>query len=304
MSKNYFKSYVWLIDLLQRYERLTLKEIQGHWMRSSLNDDKKEIAPRTFSNHIESIRDVFGIEIRCDRRDNTYFIYNDDEVKGDGIREWMMEALSLNNLLGESAGLKNQIMFEAVPSSYKHLHTIIDALRGNRTLNISYQSYKMSEPRCFILKPYFVREFKRRWYLFAAREGGDGRSPHMYALDRMLTAEIGKEHFEISGKFSSEEYFSNIYGVRNYDDSEAISIELKAYGAQAKFFRSLPFHNSQEEITTEADYVIFRYRFIPDFDFMQDVLSFGPSVEVLKPESLRQEIFNMILRMKRIYEIV
>ena len=76
MAKNYFKSYIWLIETLQSRGHLTLRDIQSLWLRSSVNDEQKELAPRTFSNHIKSIEDIFGIEIACDRRDNTYYIRN------------------------------------------------------------------------------------------------------------------------------------------------------------------------------------------------------------------------------------
>ena len=76
MAKNYFKSYIWLLETLQTRGRLTLKEIKDLWMRTSINDDKKELATRTFANHVTAIADIFGIDIVCDRTDNTYSIEN------------------------------------------------------------------------------------------------------------------------------------------------------------------------------------------------------------------------------------
>ena len=135
MAKNYFKSYIWLLETLQSRGHLTLRELQSLWLRSSVNDEQKELAPRTFSNHIKSIEDIFGIEIACDRRDNTYYIRNEDEIGGRGIRNWMLAALSLNNLLNESAGLKDRIIFENVPSSQKYLSTVIQAIRDGKAIN-------------------------------------------------------------------------------------------------------------------------------------------------------------------------
>ena len=109
-----------MLETLQSRGPLTLKELQGLWLRSSVNDEGKELATRTFHNHIQSIADIFGIEIACDRRDNTYYIDNGSEIGGSGVRNWMLEALSLNGLLNESAGLKDRILFEDVPSSPDH----------------------------------------------------------------------------------------------------------------------------------------------------------------------------------------
>ena len=63
MAKNYFKSYIWLLETLQSRGPLTLKQIQELWLKSSVNDERKPLAPRTFANHIASIADTFKIYI-------------------------------------------------------------------------------------------------------------------------------------------------------------------------------------------------------------------------------------------------
>ena len=76
MAMNYFKSYIWLLETLQSRGPLTLNEIKELWLRSSINDERKELATRTFANHVAAIADIFGIDIVCDRKDNTYHIDN------------------------------------------------------------------------------------------------------------------------------------------------------------------------------------------------------------------------------------
>jgi hypothetical protein len=292
MAKNYFKSYIWLLETLQSHGHLTLKELQSLWMRSSVNDEYKELAPRTLSNHIQSILDVFGIEISCDRSDNTYFIENEDEIGGGSIRNWMLEALSLNSLLNESAGMKDRIIFENVPSSQKHLTTVIQAMRNNKVLDVIYKSYQKQEEEQLTLEPYCIREFKNRWYLYAHKAGIEG--PHMYALDRMLSAEVGEKSFKMPSKFSPSDFFSGVYGVRVYPDMKPETVILKAASMQANYFRSLPLHSSQEEIECTEEYSIFEYFLTPDYDFKQDVLSFGTRVEVMEPGHLREELGEIV----------
>ena len=106
MAKKYFKSYIWLLETLQSRGPLTLKEIKSLWLDSSVNDEGKNLATRTFANHIHAIADIFGIDIKCERKDNnTYHIENAGDMNGRGIRNWMLNALSLNSLLNESAGM-------------------------------------------------------------------------------------------------------------------------------------------------------------------------------------------------------
>ena len=292
MSKNYFKSYVWLLETLQSRGPLTLKEIKQLWMNSSANEDGKELATRTFANHIASIADVFGIDIVCDRRDNTYYIENKEDLDGRGIRNWMLNALSLNSLLSEGASLHDRIYFDEVPSKDIFLPTIIQAIRDGKKLEIRYQSYRKPDEEHFMIEPYFLKEFKRRWYLYGYK--GDKDGCRMLALDRIITATITSESFSLPQEFSAAGYFGSIYGVRVYSGMQPEKVLLKVSEMQTKYFRSLPLHRSQEEVETHKGYSIFSYFLTTDYDFKQDVLSFGSEVEVLAPQSLRDAISDII----------
>lgn len=297
MAKQYFKSYIWLLETLQSRGRLTLAEIKDLWMRSPVNDEKRELATRTFANHISSIFDIFGIEIICDRSDNTYHIDNEDDLEGGGLRDWMMEALSLNNLINESAGLRSRLLFESEPSSHKFLTDIIRAIRDERMLEVNYQSFKMDEPRDFLLEPFCLKEYKRRWYLFARKHGID-KEPHSFALDRMNSVVVSERPFSMPKNFDAQSFFSTRYGVLQYEGEKPARIKLKVCARQANYFRTLPLHSSQKETEKNADYSIFSYYLTPNYDFIHDVLYYGDDVEVLEPEELRTTVAGIIDNMK------
>lgn len=301
MAKNYFKSYIWLLETLQSRGPLTLAQIRELWRRSSVNDEGKDLPARTFSNHIGAIADIFGIDIVCDRRDNTYFIENDGDMDGKGIRSWMLDALSLNSLLNESAGMKDRVFFEDVPSSHQFLTTFIQAIRDDRKLRVRYQGYRMEKEMTYELDPYFIREYKRRWYLYAHKDYDKDYKPHMYALDRMLEVEVLQDSFKMPENLDARAWFKSLYGVRKYDDMKSQQVLLKVYGRQVRYFRSLPLHSSQEEVEKHKGFSVFSYNLAPDFDFKQDVLSFGDTVEVLEPMSLRNAMREQVAKLTELY---
>ena len=301
MAKNYFKSYIWLLETLQSRGPLTLAEIKKLWMRSSVNDEGKELATRTFANHVASIADIFGIDILCDRRDNTYYIENDEDLDGHGIRTWMLDALSLNSLLNESAGMKNRVFFENVPSSHKFLTDIIRAIRDERMLEVNYQSFKMEEPRAFLLEPFCLKEYKRRWYLFARKHGID-KEPHSFALDRMNSVVVSERPFSVPKSFDAQNFFSTRYGVLQYEGEKPARIKLRVCARQANYFRTLPLHSSQKETEKNADYSIFSYYLTPNYDFIHDVLYYGDDVEVLEPNSLRESLSGIVSYLNQFYK--
>ena len=67
MAKNFFKRYIWLIDLISRRGYISLKDISKEWQKSPLNETRSPLSERTFFNHRDAIFDIFGIEIKNDR---------------------------------------------------------------------------------------------------------------------------------------------------------------------------------------------------------------------------------------------
>jgi predicted DNA-binding transcriptional regulator YafY len=214
-------------------------------------------------------------------------------MNGHGIRNWMLNALSLKSLLSEGASLRDRIFFDEAPSKDKFLAVIIQAIRDGRKLDICYKSFQKDYEETFVIEPYFLKEFKRRWYLYGHK--GDNEGCRMIALDRMVTAVITSEKFSLPETFSARNYFGNVYGVRVYADMKPTRVLLKVSSKQSKYLRLLPLHRSQEEIEIHDEYSIFSYFITADYDFKQDVLSFGNEMEVLEPKELRKEMENAII---------
>ena len=87
-----------------------------------------------------------------------------------------------------------------------------------------------------------------------------------------------------------------------FHDAEPLTIRLKAYKEKPNYLRSLPLHHSQCEIESNNDYTIFEYKISPTYDFIQEILSHGNQLEVLSPETFRQQIKAIIQEMNTFYE--
>ena len=173
MAKNYFDRYVWLIETINRNGHIPFKEISYLWSRSKVNTIGESYLPeRTFHNHIEAIYDTFGIEIKCDRSLG-YYIANDDDLESNGIRQWMLNSLSLNNLMKESRDMRDRIILENIPSSQRWLTALVDAIKDQKAIEMTYQSFFSTEPNTFEAHPWCLKLFRQRWYLLARSEAYD-----------------------------------------------------------------------------------------------------------------------------------
>ena len=302
MAKNYFDRYVWLIDVINRHKYISKQEIDDLWSRSPLNEKRdKELPERTFHNHREAIFDTFGIEITCDRTLG-YYIAKSDDIKSDGLRQWLLSILSMNNLLKESRGIRDRILFEKIPSSQRWLSVIMNAMRDGKVIEMTYQSFWRDEPNTFKAQPYCLKLFKQRWYVLAQSEGK--KEPWVYALDeRMIEVQITDEDFKLPVKFDAEKFFSEYFGIVVGTDWEPQEIKIKVVNNQVKYFDSLPLHDSQRKVAEESDeeYTVYRYHLAPTFDFKQELLGRGADVEVLSPEAFRLEVMKEVVAMAKNY---
>jgi len=300
MAKNYFNRYIWLIDIVSRHGHISREEISELWSRSHLNETGEGYLPeRTFHNHIDSIYDTFGIEIKCDRSLG-YYIANSNDIDGDNIKHWLLQSLSLNNILNESSDMRDNILFEHVPSSQKHLITIVESIRDRKIIEITYQGFNKSNASKFEASPYCLKLFKQRWYVVAQTPADS--DPWVYGLDRILDIKRTNRSYRIPKSFNAQDYFRNLYGVCIEDWKCAEDVEIKVDKSQVNYFRSLQLHPSQTEIETTDDFSIFRYHIVPTYDFTQELLSKSDSIEVLLPIWYRDEIKGTIRRMLTRYD--
>ena len=293
MAKNFFKRYIWLVDLINRRKYVSFKEINEAWMRSPLNETGDPLSERTFFNHKDAIAGMFGIEILNDR--SLGFYIGRSDVGSDETSDWMLHTLCLNNVLHENADMKDRILMEKVPSSERFLTDIISAMRDFRVIRLCYQSFRHPEPFCFNVRPYCVKYFKQRWYLL----GDSDLGLRIYSLDRFVDMEELEEHFEIPKGFDAEEYFGNYFGVIIGEEPE--DVKIRVVPDQVKYFRTLPLHRSQKETVQEDGSSVFSYHIAPTFDFVQEILSHGSDVEVLEPTGLRERIADNVAGMASRY---
>ncbi len=293
MAKNFFKRYIWLVDLINRRKYVSFKEINEAWMRSPLNETGDPLSERTFFNHKDAIAGMFGIEILNDR--SLGFYIGRSDVGSDETSDWMLHTLCLNNVLHENADMKDRILMEKVPSSERFLTDIISAMRDFRVIRLCYQSFRHPEPFCFNVRPYCVKYFKQRWYLL----GDSDLGLRIYSLDRFVDMEELEEHFEIPKGFDAEEYFGNYFGVIIGEEPE--DVKIRVVPDQVKYFRTLPLHGSQRETVQEDGSSVFSYHIAPTLDFVQEILSHGADVEVLEPAELRESIADIIAGMASRY---
>ena len=301
MAANLFGRYVWLMDILRRYKRLTFQEINELWQESGLGYGE-ELPLKTFHNHKKAIKDIFDVYIECDRKDGyRYYIDEPERIEGNNLRSWLISSYATLNQIQADNKLEDRIIFEEIPSGQTWLTCIADAMRRNHVLSIMHQGFGKPEPSTFDIEPYFLKVVKRRWYVvarspyYSERNKEQGVKPSdvylVYALDRISDIQDTGRTFKMKKNFDVHSYFEGCCGIITSNESSQ-KIVLRAYNGFADYLRTLPLHESQREIGSDDESTLFEYHLKPTFDFYQLVLAQGDQVEVLEPESVRDEMRN------------
>ena len=299
MAKNLLNKYVWLVETIYKAKRITFEEINARWQNSDLSEGE-ELPLRTFHKWRIAVEELFGLIIDCDRRGGYhYYIDNADDLKNGSLRSWLLNTISVSNLLIENQSLKDRILLESIPSGHEYLSLVIEAMRENKVLQLSYQSFWRTESKEYLIEPYCVKLFKQRWYVVAYCQSYE--KALIFALDRILELKKTDIQYTMPKDFSAEAYFKDCFGIIADDGTKKERIRLKVTGNQAKYIRSLPLHESQKETLVGEDYSIFEYDLRPTFDFQQEILSLIPDVEVISPEGLRKNIAFKVSLMNNIY---
>ena len=284
---------IWLISAIRKHERITLKELSRKWVEEKVSDGNA--LPRSsFNKYRDEIFDLFGLIIDCDDQYRYYFT-NPQSVDDHSIESWLLSTMTVNTALSDSAMIRDQIVLEKVPAGEQFLPIIIEAIKLRRRMRMGYQKFGFG-PGERMIEPYTLKLSRRRWYLLVRTE----EQFKTFSLDRMFSLEMTEERFEKMKDFSPEKYFAEYFGVLT-DGTPMAHVVLRAYGKTANYLRTLPLHDSQQEIESTDEHTDFSIDIRPTADFIGELLSYDEGLEVLEPADLRLKICEKLKRMLNRY---
>jgi predicted DNA-binding transcriptional regulator YafY len=205
--------------------------------------------------------------------------------------------------LNSSISIRDKIITENNPSAKNFLFEMTTAIKEDSALQFTYKKYgeKDIEEETIYGLPICLKQYKQRWYMLL-QKGTD--TIRIYGLDRISNLEI-VPNAENTPKVDIKPatYWDNYYGIYTHKDKNPEVVKLKVSPKYTKFLRSLPLHHSQKEVETNEDFSIFSYFLCIERDFISEILSNGTDIEVLEPQSLREEVSATIRKMLGKYEL-
>ena len=297
---NQLQKYTWLIDIIRRAGKISHKDLSDRWVRNRDLSDGNPLHRATFNRWREAVYGQFGIIIDCQKAGGyLYYIANPEDIDEDKLKKWMLDSFAAGNLIGENLSLKGRIIVDEIPSGREHLTAILEAMKENRTVSITYRPFRKSHGVTFPIEPYCVKLFENRWYVLAHNRRDGIR---IYGLDRVEDVGITDETYKLPKDFNADDFFSTAFGVVIGHDVKPERIVIRANEDHKHYLYSLPLHHSQRLIEDCGEYADFELYLSPTYDFVMKLLQVGAMVEVISPASLRRTMKGWISDMSELYK--
>lgn len=300
MVNELITKYIWLLQTLMEAGEggLTFEEIASRYGRRF----SEGIIRRTFANYRNAVEEIFGVGIVCDRSTNRYSIDRGSRMSDGDATSWLIDSFTVGAMLEKGKeSLSGRIEVESVPSGHKFLTQIMEAMLQSRKLRIIYCKYGNAAPESLTVLPYALKEDKRRWYLYAhCVERGALRC---YALDRIQEIDRLEEKFTFPEKFNLREILATSFGTYIPREGEkGVTVEFRAKGVQARYIADLPIHSSQKLLKNEGEWTYFSiFVSAESNDLFFELRKYGPALEVLSPQSVRERLHKDALEVAGIY---
>ena len=197
------------------------------------------------------------------------------------------------NMFIRSGAVQNLTNLDLLPVFYK-------AIANKQVLQFDYQPFGQ-EPFTLVFHPQFIKEYNGRWFVF----GDADREPYQaynVPLDRIVgeVCEVDDVEYISAPKGFYQEFFNNIIGVTHEKDAKVEEVIIRTKTEyQHGLLLTKPLHHSQEEVLPFGEhdgqyYGEVRLTLEPNRELRGRILLYGENLEVISPQSLREQIKSIL----------
>ncbi|MFW5871833.1 MAG: helix-turn-helix transcriptional regulator [bacterium] len=285
-TRETLQRYTIIINRLRRGDA-SFEEIANKLeLESELQGYDFNISKRTFQRDIEIIESLYGIIIKFNFSRNVWYIEKEDNIEANAR---MLEAFDMFNALKITNRLPQYIDYEKRrPRGTENMTGLLHAIQNNLQVRFTYQKFWGDETRTRYAEPLALKESINRWYVVTM--DAEKMEIRTFALDRLSNLEITNEKFKRSQDFDVNEMFRHSFGIISGDKYKPEDVLLAFGKPQAEYIRSLKLHHTQVVDKETEDEIIFKMKLCITEDFVQEIVSQGSRVKILKPQSLIHKV--------------
>ena len=161
------------------------------------------------------------------------------------------------------------------------------------------------------LYPYLLKEYNRRWFLFAASEDDDKLLT--FGLDRIDSVNPLTSHKYLDYKGDLKEIFEDIIGVTYYEKNPVYKIVFWVSDYSKDYVLTKPLHESQKTISEKNELELrqkhptltggrfFRIDCKYNYELIRELTSFGKDLIVIEPTEIQDKVWERVHDLNETY---
>ena len=170
------------------------------------------------------------------------------------------------------------------PLGLEYFDTLHDAILNKKALCIGYYSSRSNNIMSIIFYPFYLKEYRGRWYALGYKDGLQG--VYKLPLDRIRDYSYSILPFPDEYEFNPDEYFRDIIGVTKLS-GEIKEIRFLVKNRIAPFIKINPIHHSQKIVYRhENGDMEFTVNIIPNREFYNIIFDWQPYIHILSPREV------------------
>lgn len=187
------------------------------------------------------------------------------------------------------------IAFENTPyyKGREFFDVVLKAITEQQPLCITYRKFNGLINDDHILHPYFLKEYRGRWYVLGYSEAR--KIILTLGLDRFVQVTATDVPFKENKTLKPRQYFEHTLGI-TLGKGPVEEIELWFSPLLAPYIKTQHLHHTQKTVREDETGLVISLKLIPNPELTQLILSYGADVKVLKPVSLKESIARILER--------
>lgn len=314
-------------NLMKKYYAEDLIKKCNEALAEYYGSGKSGISRRTFFDDLNDLDEIvgeYGVEIlrlndgrkkfyRYNKEGFSLFTkgFNEDELralkenlltlqrfKGLPTFDWMDSLVSkLEDKLTLKSSVSTIIDYEnnANYSGIDWLKDCFDAIINQQPLIVDYRNFDNKEFH-WTVHPYYIKQYNNRWFLLG--KNPDYTNLAIIPLDRIDNIEPEHVPFVANTEYDFDSIFENVIGV-TVTTASPEEIKLRFTRRRLQYILTKPIHKSQ--VCNDHKTGLVTLKVVINRELEALLLSYGPDVEVLEPQSLRDEIQTKVKESYDIY---
>lgn len=197
---------------------------------------------------------------------------------------------------------------DRILTNIEYLPSLYVAITNKTVLEIDYKPFQ-EEELTLMFHPHYLKEYNGRWHLFGHVEGREPEYGYNIALDRIQSKprERSRVEYVPAPKHFYDEFFKDIVGVSHKMDAMKEHIVIRARSLYIyKLMDTKPLHQSYTVVRPfaqyeDGEYAEFSVDVEPNNEFYGRILQMGAGLEVVSPESVRDEMAQRVRELATLY---